>query len=424
MSKLNNDLVLEYLIENLNGLDKKYTLRDVLLLDYCYKKNEIIPNDYFSGFISKILDKQVNIPINSISLDESNLVDCLFLESYKSLLSNKVKKLVGKARTAQDFKAIVAIDVLVKLVDNPDSILVSPASLDSKVYSLVKIYEENNFEKELKEEYAKMRKYSLIINDDLKKTFSKELAEKLKNVKKDLDEKLKIYSRYPDRRTVSEFQSLVRGINSSIDNKFKNCLSSADQKYAKVKRIFEDGIWDSEKRINKLISLRSELKGVHAGYQLVSHNEGSKLCSSLHHRISKVIDDYNYVRNVREEFRDIKRRIPDYQKEVSFVFKGGIDFSSVRNLNRIYSNLKQLSNKRFPGCVPSTWQDDYYSSLENSMQHIKKKCEKRANHVVKQSSKYRQKIDGSFLSWRTKDFIKKLEKYEDELEAWSKCRVI
>lgn len=424
MSKLNNDIVLEYLIESLNGLDKKYALRDVLLLDYCYKKNEMIPNDYFSGFISKILDKQVNSPANHIGLDESNLVDCLFLESYKSLLSNKVKKLIGKAKTAQDFKAILAIDVLVKLVDNPDSVLVSPASLDSKVYSLVKTYEENNFEKNLKEEYAKMRKYSLMINDDLKKPFSEELAEKFKNVKKDLDEKLETYSRYPDKGFVSEFQSLIRGMNSSIDNKFKNYLSSVDQKYAKIKKNFEDGVWDNEKRINKLISLRSKLKDIHARYQLVSHNEGSKLCSSLHRRISKIIDDYNYVRDVKEEFQEVKRKVFDYRKEAGSIFKGGIDFSSVRDLNRIYSNLKQLSNKRFPGCVPSTWQGDYYSSLEKSMQDIKKKCVKRINYVAKQSSKYRQKIGGSFLSWQTRKFIKVLGKYEDELEAWSKCRVI
>lgn len=425
MSKLNEDLILEYLVENINqNLSKNFSVKDVLMLDYCYKKNDSISKDFFSGFVSKVINKQLNNASKPINLNGENLVDCLFLESYKNLLSNKTKNLIKNARTAQDFKAIIAIDVLSDKINNPDKILISPYSLDSKIFNLTREYEESNFEDVMKKEYMKIREYFLKVDDDLKNPLNRDLVKKFNQIRNELNEKFKAYSRYSDRGIVFEIQSLITDINKAIDSKLNSHVQNIDQRYSKVKRVFEDGVWDSEKRINKLISLRSEIKDIQSKYQLVFHKEGVRRCDSLDCKIKELIENYNYVKDVCEEFKAVERKISDYYGEVDSIFREDINFSSVRKLNRIYSNLRKLSNKKFPDYVAGNWQENYYSNLGKTKDFIKRKCVNRVDYLLNQSSKYRKKISNSFFSWQTRKSAEKLENYNNELEAWSICQVV
>jgi len=423
MSRLSEDLGLEYLVENVS-LGREYSVKTVLMLDYCYKNGEKVPKDYFSGFISKIVNKQVNNHSKPINLDESNLDHCLFLECFKSLLSSKTEGLVKAARTSQDFKAIIAIDLLCKKVDNPERILNSLISLESKVFDLVKAYQEANFEKNIKKEYSRMKEYSLMVNSDLKKPLNNELVHKLSKVKKDLDEMLKAYSKYPNTNLVSDVKKLVMDTKNAIDNRLKSYTEDAYHRYNKIKRIFEEGVWDSRRRINRLVGLRSELQDIKSKYQLMLHTKGVENCGSLDSKIKNAIYEYEYVQDKKEEFQDVKRKASDYYKEINYIFNEEICLSSIKRINSIYSDLRSLSNKEFNECVPPTWREDYYSNLERTMRFIKQKCVKRASFLINQSSKYRQKIDSSLFSWQTIKYAKRLEKCNTELEALSKCQII
>ncbi len=72
----------------------------------------------------------------------------------------------------------------------------------------------------------------------------------------------------------------------------------------------------------------------------------------------------------------------------------------------------------------SNWQEVYYSKIKDTMDFFKQKCFKRVNSLADQSAQYRQKIDKSFFSRRTKRFVEKLEQCNNELRAWSECQII
>jgi len=425
MGQFNDDLILEYLIENIDpNLNKKHSLKTILMLDYCYKKDEKIPQNIIPEIISKVINKQINNSSKPLNLDESNLNDCLFLDAFDSYLSSKTKSLAKDAKTPKDFKAITIIDEFSKRIDGSEKILNSPNSLDSKVFNFAKMYQNSNLNKELNKEYLKMKEYFLRVNDNLRKPLTQDIIGEFSKIKKELEEKQRVYSKYPDTEVVFEIQSLIRDTNSAIDNKLNDFISNINPKYNKVKKIFEDGIWDSERKINRLINLRSELKDAKDKYRLGAYKEGIGLCNSLDRKIKETISNYNYIKDKKEEFQDVKRLISDYYGEMHSIFGSDIDFSSVRRINSIYSNLKRLSDKNFHECVPSAWQEDYYLKIDAAMDYIEQKCNKRATYLVNKSSKYRQKIDSSFFSWKTKKFTERLKEYDYELEAWSKCRMI
>lgn len=426
MSSFNEDLVLEYLIENIDpGLSKQSSLRTASMMDYCYKRNEALPFDHVAGAVSRVLSKQVNDSSNSRRFDESSLDYRLFLDSFISLLSNsRSKELVKYAKTAHDFKAVMIIDVFSKGLKNPNKFFDDSSSLDSKVFNIVKAFEDSRFEEDMQKDYLKMKEYFLKVNEDLKKPLNSILVERFGKVKMEMDEKLKIYSKYPNRGNVADIQRLILDTKQAIDNLLEGYISEIDQRYNGVKKVFEEGVWDSKRKVNKLISLRSEIENIRSKYKVVSHRNGIMNCNSLDSRIKDTIFNYDYIQDKKEEFKSVKRDIINYYGEVYQIFKEPIDFSSVNRLNSIYSNLRRLSNREFAECVPSTWQEDYNVNIEAAMMYIKEKCTDRALYLTDQSSKYRQKIDSSFFSWRTKKFIKKLTEYNDELEAWSKCRII
>lgn len=426
MSRLDEELVLEYLVENLSKDSvKKYPVKTALMLDYCYKYGERIPQDWFSGFISKILNKSGNKVSKPVRIDESNIKDCLFLESYTSMLSEPVKSLVSNVGTAQDFKAIMAIEVLLKKIGYHDRILNSSQSLDSKIFKLVKKYKESDVKMETGREYNLMREYSLKVKERLKNHFSKELIDELKKSKTYLDERLRHYNRCPDEQGfVFEIKEIIRETDKAIDKKFKDYTSSIDQSYYKIKRTFEDNVWNNEKRVNRLMFLRSDLEDVKEKYKLALYEEGIKNCRSLDIMINETIDKYNYTKDLSEEFRSVKKKVSDYYAEVDSILCKSIDISSITKLNAIYSNLNKLSSKKFPGYIPSEEQEDYYSRLNKITRHVKNECSKKVQHVISQCAKYRQKVDSSFFSWRTKKFVKELEKYDKELGAWSRCQAV
>lgn len=423
MSSFNEDLVLKYLVENISpNLTKEYPLKTVLMLDYCYKKNESISKNVTSGIISKITSEQVNNSSKTLNLEESSLDDILFLESFKSLLSDKTKSLVKDAKTAKDFKALIIVDEWSGKIKNPELYL-SSGSLDSKVTSITKTYEESRFEKESYKDYLDIKECYLKVSSDLRKPLTKNLIERFNKVKEGLDEKSKIYSKQNLGLAV-EIKTLIRDTSKAIDNNLNDFISNADQRYNRTRKIFEDNIWDSERKVNQLIGLRSELKDVKDKYQLVLCREGVNLCNSLDRKVSDSIHNHNYVRDKKEEFQSVKREMQDYYGEVGAIFRRKIDSSSVRRLNTIYNQMKRLYNQEFHESIPSAWQEDYYSTIETAMHFTKQKCIKRVNYLTDKSDRLRQKIDGSWFSWNTKKFAEQLEKYNRELEDWSKCQII
>lgn len=425
MSRLNEDLVLEYLVENLDkDLIKKYPVKTVLMLDYCYKDGERIPQDWFSGFTSRVSNKSENKASKPVRIDESNMKDCLFLESYNSMLSEPVKNLIGHARTAQDFKALISIDVLLKKTGDNNRVLNSSQSIGSKVFSLVKKYKESNVNIETSREYNLMREYSIKVKERLKSPFRKELAEELKKSKAYLEERLRHYNRHSEEGFIPEIKEIIRDTSKAIDKKFSEYIGNVDQSYYKIKRTFEDNVWNNEKRIDHLIFLRSDLEDVKECYKLALYEEGIRNCNSLDLMMNETISQYNYTKDLDEEFKGVKKKVSDYYKEIDSTFYNGICFNSMQRLNEIFSDIKRCSNKKFPGYIPYDQQEDYYSRLDKVMAYLKQKCAKRAQYVIERCSKYRQKVGSSFFSWGTKNFVKGLEKYDKELEVWSKCQAI
>lgn len=423
MSSFNEDLVSKYLIENISpDLTKEYSLKTVLMLDYCYKKNENIPKNITLGIISKITSKQVNNSSKTLNLEESSLDDILFLESFKSLLSDKTKSLVKDAKTAKDFKALIIVDEWSGKIKNPELYL-SSGSLDSKVTSITKAYEESRFEKESYKEYLDIKECYLKVSSDLRKPLTKDLIERFSKVKEELDEKSKIYSKQNLGLAV-EIQTLIRDTSKAIDNKLNDFISNANQRYNRIRKTFEDNIWDSERKVNQLIGLRSELKDIRDKYQLVLCKEGVNLCNSLDRKISDSIYNHNYVRDKKEEFQEVKREVSDYYNEIDSIFCKRADSSSVGRLNRIYNRLKSLSSQEFHECIPSAWQEDYYKNIDDALIYTRYKYKKRINFLTDKSSRLRQKIDGSWFSWNTKKFADRLDNYNNELKAWSKCQII
>ena len=425
MSRLNEDLVLEYLVENLNkDLVKKYPIKTALMLDYCYKDGERIPQDWFSGFTSKVSTKSENKSSKPVSIDESNMKDCLFLESYSSMLSEPVKNLIRHARTAQDFKALISIEVLLKKTSDNNRVVNSSQSIGSKVLSLVKKYKESNANIDTSRDYNLMREYSIKVKERLKSPFRKELAEELKKSKGYLEERLRHYNRHSEEGFVPEIKEIIRETSKAIDKKFNDYISNVDQSYSKIKRTFEDNVWNNEKRVNRLIFLRSDLEDIKEKYKLALHEEGIRNCNLLDTVINDTINSYNYSKDLDEEFKSVKKRVSDYYKEIDSDFCIDISFDSMRRLNEIFSDVKRCSDKKFPVYIPCDQQEDYYSRLNKVRAYLKQKCSKRAQYVIERCSKYRQKVGSSFFSWRTKKFVNKLEKYDKELEVWSKCQAI
>ena len=425
MTELNDELILEYLIENVSkNLIKNYPIEEILILDYCYKKNESIPKAYFSDFVSKVLNKQINSSSKKININKTDVVDCLFLESYNNLLSNRTKGLIKYAKSAKDFKAIVIIDTVSKKVDNHSKILNIEDSLDSKVFNLVKAYSEADFKRKIKSEYLRLQEYSLEINSDLEKRLDDKFIKKLGSIKKDLNAKDKFYSKFSNNESVFEIKSLIRELKDRIDSPLKKYIHNVDKKYNKIKKKLEDHVWDTEKRINRLITLSTKIEPVKKKYRLVSHRTGVKLCNSLEREIKNHIDNYNCIRDTKEGFKRAKNDISDYYKEIKSIFKDDINSSSVRKLNSIYSNIKRLSNKSFPDFIPSNEIESYYFNIKKVRDFVKKKYVNRVKNLVNKSSKYRAKIDKSLFSWKTKKFVEKLEGFNYELTTWSKCRII
>lgn len=424
MNNLDEEIVLEYLVENLGkDLVRKYPAKTALMLDYCYKNGESIPQDWFSGFTSKVLNKQENKTSKPIRIDESSVNDCLFLKSYESMLSDQTKNLIRRADTLQDLKAIIALDVLYKKAcDNRT--LNSSQSLNSKVLSLVKKYKESNANIDTSRDYNLMREYSIKVNERLKGPFRKELAEELKKSKGYLEERLRYYNRNSEEGFVPEIKEIIRETSKAIDKKFSDYISNVDQSYSKIKSTFEDNVWNNEKRVNRLIFLRSDLEDVKEKYKVALYEGGIRNCDSLDVMMNETINRYNYTKDLDEEFKSVKKRVSDYYKEIDSTFYKDISFNSMQRLNEIFSDIKRCSDKKFPDYISCDQQEDYYSRLDKVKAYLKQKCSKRAQYVIEQCSKYRQKVGSSFFSWRTKKFVNELEKYDKELEVWSKCQAI
>ena len=424
MTLLNEDLILEYLIENLShSLSKKYGLTTIIMLDYCYKSDENIPQNYLEGFVSNVLSKKVNSPSKQLNLDESEIDDCLFLESYKRLLSDKSKNLIKYAKTANDFKIIVAIDMLSKKVKDSEQFLDSHGNLESKVFNLARSYEKAKLGKELKKDIALIQDHFFMINEYIKKPLSKKLIKNLCRVKKELKDKSKIYSKSSSNRHALEIHMLIHNSQILIDNRLKGHIIKINKRYDNIQKSFADGIWDNVKRINTLSNLSYDLENIKSDYKLISCKTGIKNCNSLSLKINGVIDCYNHVQDLKEEFKEIKNKVMDDYKELKTIFEDNINSNSVRNINNIYHNLKNLAGKSFPDYVPENLVEDYYSSINKTRDFSKQKCIKRIQYLINKSSAYRKKVDKSFISWRTEKFAKRLEEYNHELEVWSKCQI-
>lgn len=425
MSNLNENLVLEYLVENVSkDLVKKYPINVVLALDYCYKNGERIPSDYISDMASRITSKKTNVSSKPLKIEESDMTDCFFIESYESLLSNQVKSLVKNAGTTKDFKAIAVIDLLSKKVKDYQRIINSNNSLDSKIFSLAKDYKNSISENTFNKDYNKLRELSLTVNKELNKPFDADLAKYLQKVRKDLVSKLEVYSKHRGEESVHEIQNLITSMRNSIDHKFSNYLYNVNQHYERIKNSFENNIWDNEKRINNLISLKSEIESVKHGYQMALSKEGVKLCEDLEKKMGKVIDAYYDLGFTLEEFKSIKTEVKNYYPEVDNIFSRDTKPSSISRLNEIYSRLNSLASKKFPNYIPSDQQSDYYSRLNDVIDYIKQKCAQRFTYLVNKSAKYRHKADKAFFSWRVKKFGNELKVYGAELEEWSRCQVL
>ena len=425
MRSLNEELVLEYLIENLDKESaKNYPLKTSLMLDYCYKTGESIPQDWFSGFTSKVLSKSENKTSKPVSIDEASIKDCLFLESYESMLSESVKGLILNARTAQDFKAITAIEVLCKNAGDYNLISGSSQNLSSKVFNLAKRYKESKTKKEIDKDYYLMREYSLKLKEKLKVPFRKGLAGELIKSKSYLDERLKHYNKYLEQESGSSIKNIIMESSRAIDKKFNDYLSSVDMSYHNIKRDFEDNAWNNEKRINKLVFLMSELEDLRVKYELVSYKKGVQECNLLDNRMKEIIHRHNYAEDLKEELQEVKRKVSEYYKEVDSVFSRDINHYSIQKLNTIYDETQKLSNKIFPDYIPPGQQEEYYSRLDKFRIYLKQKCARRAQYIIDKCSKYRQKVNRSFFSWQTRKYVKELGKYDQELEVWSRCQAV
>lgn len=425
MSSLNDELILERLVENVSkDLIRRYPINVVLALDYCYQSGEEIPNNYLSGVTSKVVNKRVNSLSNPLTIDKSSAMDCLFIRYYESLLSSQVKGLIKNANTTKDFKGIVLIDLLSKNVSNSQRILISNNSLDSKIFSLAKAYKNPVLENNFNQDYNKLRELSLKVNSELNKPFNPDLAKYLFNVRKDLTDKLKVYSKYPSRESVHEMQNLIISMRNSIGHKFRDYIQDVNHDYGIIKNSFENNIWDNEKRINTLIGLKSDIEKVKRNYQMVLSKEGVDLCKDLEVEMQNVIDAHYNLGFTLEEFKSVKTEVKDYYHEVDFIFSKSIMSSTINRLNEIYSRLNSLANIDFPSYIPSEKQNDYYSRLNDMKGYIQQKCAQRVTYLVNQSTKYRHKADKAFFSGRVKKFGEELKIYNNELKEWSKCQVL
>lgn len=421
MKGLNEDVILEYLVENIDkDLVRAYPIKAVIMLDYCYKKGEQLPKDHFSGFTSKILNKQINTDTKMIKLDESDLIDCLFIESYGQLLPENAKALLPRAKTAKDYKAIIAISELSK---NMGGIINPSSDLDSKLFYLARSYAESGLEQGIKKEYDQTRRLSIQINSKLRKPLNKELAEDLDSIKKEITKKFEAYSKYPYTPATARILDLLKESNRAIDTRLRAERSRLDEEYYHIKTQFENGVWDNEKRISKLIRLRPELKETREKYCMALCEEGGINCESLDLKIKETIERYEHIRDVKEEFEEIKRRISGYYEETEDIFSMPIEHSSMQTLNALYSDLIRSADKKFPDYIQGL-QEKHRPGIEKILLHIKQKCTQRISYLIDQSARCRQKIDRSFFSWQTKKLNEELEKYNLELGAWSKCQIV
>jgi len=352
-----DDIILDYLIENVNpDLIKQYNIKEMLLLDYCYNKNQRIPKDYFKDSISRIIIKEEESSKN-LQLDETKIKDCIFLEAYKKLLSNKTRNLIKEAKTKEDYKTIASIDKILEKAKIPNSILRSEKNLKLKLSDIAK-------------EYLK-----------------------------------------------------INSIGKTND-KLENRINKLNRKYNKIKNAYEERLWNNCRRINKLISLRNNLKELKGNYSSIAYVHGIKVCNSLERKMKKSIKEYNYVQDLKQELKEIKNEIFVYDKEVSEILKDNLCLASINKINRIYSNLNKLSKKRFLDITPAEWIEDYYLNIEKINGNIHKKCKKKVETVLKRSNRYRKNIDNSFFSIQTKKNNDKLKKYNKELKIWAKCQAI
>lgn len=423
MSGLNEELVLEYLVENVSkDLVRQYPIKSVLAMDYCYKRGENIPNDYLSDIVSKIINNRVNPSSKPLNINELNLIDCLFIKPYEALLSNQVKGLVKNAKTTKDFKKIAIIDLLSQKVSNSQRILSSNGSLDSKILGLAKAYNDSAPKNNFTKDYNRLREMSLKVNAELNQPLDTELAKYLQNVRKNLDAKQAFYSNHKIETSAHEIQNLIVSMKNSIDHKLNDYLCNVNQHYEQVKNSFENGIWDNERRINRLIGLRSDLESVKHNYQMALYKKGIDRCEELEDKMRGVINRHHNLKYTLEEFKSVKTELSDYYPELKRIFSKDTSLSSVNRINEIYSRLNGLVSKKFPNYIPGEQKVDYYSGLNKIKMYIQQECNKKAIHVLDKCTKYREKADGSFFSWRTKKFVEDLKKYDPELEAWSKCQ--
>ncbi|MCG2718648.1 MAG: hypothetical protein L6408_07440 [Nanoarchaeota archaeon] len=425
MNRLNKDLILDKLIENIDkDRNKHQNIRKLLVWDYCYKKGEPLPNEYSAGLVSRVLERNLNQKSKSVVIDESNFLDRFFLWHYKKLLSKETKNLVKKAQTSKDYKAIIAIDTLAKKVKNSNMVVSSSASLDSKVFNLAKACEEVLFEQDIKKDYKNLKMNQLKVNSEIKKPLDNTLIKTLSNIKKELNKKSVYYSKYSNRQSTLEMQNLISNTQNLIDNKFKGYLADLNNSYNQIRITFDDNPWDKGKKINRLKDLKSDLKNIKSDYNLVSHRKGVNKCTALDAKMNSIIRDYEYIYDIKEDFKDSKIKLYNYKQELNDIFSKPMDNSKINTLNRIYSDLNLMHEQSFRDCTAKDLQDRYYSGVKKVIENVEDKCEKRIRYLAKQSEKYRNKFDNSWFSWNTKKYADVLRSYNKELEAWSRCRAI
>ncbi len=417
MSSLKEEIIKDYLIEEHSDLN--LPLEELILYDYCLRKNEHSKKKSFSDCISRIASGRINKESEEIHIDENSLGDLVFLDCYESLLKFNSPKILNAPITKNDLKALIIFEVILKKMRRRKMI---NNNLEKELKSLALEYQKKDLDKKVNKEIKNLKKKSLELCWLLKKPLNKEEFLQLDKIKSYIDKKKKEYRSH--LKNHQELGMLIMNMENSIKTKIKDYISCCDSEYSKIKNEFESKVWNSERRINYLIRVISKLSRVKSNYQIVSYKKGVQRCNSLERKMRFEIERYNEIKKSREYIFSTKKESEEFYKEFKKLIKSKSTIKSIRKINQIYALLERRSKKKFLQYIPEDLKESYYFNIKKTLNNIQNDCKTKIMQIVKKSESYRKKIRYSFFSLRTEKLNKKLQDLNKELEAWSRCKVI